>query len=256
MHAYRSTGGNGRTKLLYLFRSPTHVQIGRKSLDPEVREALEHTHPDLTFDWNGLLRDAPPPRPPRTDGRDRERGGRQSRQQKPQRSERPTPAKPELPDDDSVLGQALGAAEAARLRQRHAELSQRVRRRARTPEERDALLAALVPLDPDQWGTPDVIAERVREADRGFDAISAQLPKRRRGRRGGRSADSATPDQTASADVIIGERENTHAPINETSASAASGGDSRDDGPDDGPEPDAAGAPVPDPTAPPVHDRD
>jgi hypothetical protein len=196
------------------------VQIGRKPLDPEVREALEHTHLDLTFDWNGLLRDSPPmQRQIRPDPRERDRQGRAGRGQKPAarqsgrpdgrpdartdgRSGRPTPPAPELPDDDSALGQALGAAEAARLRHRYAELVQRIGRRARTPEDRDRLMAALVVVNPDAWVGPDVIRQQARGADSIWDAIAAQLPKRRRGRRGG-------SDQATGADVIIGERDNT-----------------------------------------------
>jgi len=233
MHASRPGSGQARTKLLYLFRSPSHVQIGRKPLDPEVREALEHTHPDLTFDWNGLLRDSPvPARQPRLDPRERDRAGRTGRSQKPAgrtggsgrpegrqdarpdaRPARSTPPAPQLPDDDSALGQGLGAAEAARLRHRYAELAQRVGRRSRTPEERDRLTAELTAVNPDDWSGADVIRQQARTADSRWDAIAAQLPKRRRGRRGGR-ADGAPeendgPDQTAGADVIIGERENT-----------------------------------------------
>ncbi|MDA1306516.1 MAG: hypothetical protein O2917_04565 [Acidobacteria bacterium] len=204
--------------MLYLFRSPSHVQVGRQPLDSEVREALEHTHPDLTFDWNGLLRDNPmPARQPRvdpSDPRERGRGGRGARPQKPGRTSggataRPAPraerpSAPRVPDDDSPLGQVVGAAEAARLRHRYAEVAQRVSRRARTPEERDRLMGELAAANPEGWTDPDTIAQRGRGADRVLDAVSAQLPKRRRGRRGGK-------DQTDSGDVIIGERDNTDA---------------------------------------------
>lgn len=255
MHAYRPGSGQARTKLLYLFRSPSHVQIGRKPLDPEVREALEHTHPDLTFDWNGLLRDSPPlQRQTRTDPRERDRQGRTGRPQKPagRQSGRPegrpdaradgrpvrqTPPAPELPDDDSALGQALGAAEAARLRHRYAELVQRVGRRARTPEERDRLMGELAAVNPDEWAGPDVIQQQARGADKMWDAVAAQLPKRRRGRRGGQA--DAGPvsdgqDQTHGADVIIGERDNTDDEETHNVAPVADpGGDGQLDGPVD-----------------------
>ena len=58
MHAYRNAQGNQRGRVLYLFRSPAGLKLGRQPLDNEVREALEHTHPDLTFDWNALGREA------------------------------------------------------------------------------------------------------------------------------------------------------------------------------------------------------
>ena len=55
MHAYRPAQGPHRTRILYVFRSPAGSRIGRDPLDGEVQEALEHTHPDLTFDWQALL---------------------------------------------------------------------------------------------------------------------------------------------------------------------------------------------------------
>ena len=58
MHAYRTAQGNGRTRVLYLFRSPALQRIGRQPLDDEARDGLEHTHPDLSFDWQALGREA------------------------------------------------------------------------------------------------------------------------------------------------------------------------------------------------------
>ena len=57
MHAYRPATGSQRGRVLYLFRTPTNVHVGRRALEPEVMEALEHTHPDLNFDWSALQRD-------------------------------------------------------------------------------------------------------------------------------------------------------------------------------------------------------
>jgi hypothetical protein len=280
MHASRPGSGQARTKLLYLFRSPSHVQIGRRPLDPEVREALEHTHPDLTFDWNGLLRDSPvPSRQPRLDPRERDRAGRAGRSQKPAgrtggggrpegrqdarpdaRQARPTPPAPQLPDDDSPLGQGLGAAEAARLRHRYAELVQRVGRRSRTPEERDRLTAELTAVNPDDWNGADVIRQQARTADSRWDAIAAQLPKRRRGRRGGRAdgapEDNDGPDQTPGADVIIGERENTdEGTTNDLQLSTTRVASDPDPAGDRHPDrPDEAGAAVPAVAEPPATD--
>ena len=40
MHAYRPGNGGRGTRVLYLFRSPAHIRIGRQPLDEEAREAL------------------------------------------------------------------------------------------------------------------------------------------------------------------------------------------------------------------------
>jgi hypothetical protein len=205
MHGYRpQQQGPQRTRVLYLFRSPSHVKFGRRPLDEESREALEHTHPDISFDWNALGRESAAMRAEETRDRERERdrGGRQARHaaQPP----RPAPPPPRVVvEDHSTLGRALGADQAARLRAAYVDLVQRVTRRARTPEERDRLIERAQRLNPDEW--PDEATVRVMagavEADR--EAILAELPSRRRGRRGGRRRDrgeeNGAPGETGPA---------------------------------------------------------
>jgi hypothetical protein len=99
MHIYRPGQGNSKTRILYFFRSPAHIKVGRRVLEPEVMEALEHTHPDLNFDWTTLNheRDAAHDRSerferadrgdrndrPRYDRNDRSRDRRDSRESRP-----------------------------------------------------------------------------------------------------------------------------------------------------------------------------
>jgi hypothetical protein len=202
MHAYRGGQGPPRTRVLYLFRSPSNIKVGRHGLDPEVMEALEHTHPDLTFDWTGLLRE-PVPRVEVRERSERWRG-------RPEPPSRPAPEAPPPPiimDDESPLGRTLGAPEAARLRARYNELLQRIARRSRTPEERDRLTERAVRLNPDDWQDAEAIRAALPAAQAEWEAILGELPQRRRGRRGGRSRpdDSgnhfrrASPAETAPA---------------------------------------------------------
>jgi hypothetical protein len=219
MHGYRAGQGSGRARVLYLFRSPPNVQIGRKSLDAEVREALEHTHPDISFDWVGLLREPMPPARP--DPRDRgPRQRSQGRRDRPAGREREgaAPAAPPPIElvDESLLGQTLGAAAAAVLRARFADLNHRIARRSRTPEERDRLLEAAQRLNPDQWADEAAIRANTADIDARWEAVAAELPRRRRGRRGGKPREDDIPgsgeDQTDAADVIIGQRDDSHEP--------------------------------------------
>jgi hypothetical protein len=203
MHAYRPAQGPHRTRILYVFRSPAGSRIGRAPLDGEVQEALDHTHPDLTFDWQALLREsaeAPPPRG-RASGRgdlerqprSAQRPGQPPRQHARDRSDRPPASRdaaPALPvvvsDDHSTLGQTLGAAEAARLRARYGEVLQRIARRSRTPDERDRLVERARRLNPDDWSDEGSIRVAAVTVEAEWLAIVAELPARRRGRRGGR----------------------------------------------------------------------
>src|SRR5262249_21504588 len=181
MHAARPTPADpNRTRVLYLFRTPSHVKIGRQALEAEVMEALEHTHPDLSFDWTSLQRE------PVMVRLEPERPNRPNRQ--PQSAPRPAVVVPapvvEL-EDESLLGRVLGPSAAARLRQRYSDLGQRILRRARTPEERDRLTERLKRLNPDDWSDEGSVKSGAQSVEAEWDAIAVELPSRRRGRRGG-----------------------------------------------------------------------
>src|SRR6185295_2082141 len=47
--------GKVRQRVLYWFRSPPDVRVGREPFDEGVRRALEAQYPDVTFDWRSIL---------------------------------------------------------------------------------------------------------------------------------------------------------------------------------------------------------
>jgi len=47
--------GKSRPRVLYWFRSPPNVKIGREPFDDDVRRALEAQNPNVTFDWRKIL---------------------------------------------------------------------------------------------------------------------------------------------------------------------------------------------------------
>jgi hypothetical protein len=47
--------GKVRPRVLYWFRSPPDVKVGREPFDPEVRRALELQNPDVPFDWRAIV---------------------------------------------------------------------------------------------------------------------------------------------------------------------------------------------------------
>ena len=92
-HTYllHGLGTGSRPRLLYWFRTPPNVSIGRLPLDEDAIRAIEDANTDLAFDWAKMLRVKPRRFPARADdtaGRRRARGG----------SRRETPAEAAQPD--------------------------------------------------------------------------------------------------------------------------------------------------------------
>ena len=47
--------GKVRPRVLYWFRSPPDVKVGREPFDPQVRRALEAQNPGIDFDWRAIV---------------------------------------------------------------------------------------------------------------------------------------------------------------------------------------------------------
>lgn len=58
MHPVRRQGRTD-TELLYCYRTPPYVKVGRPPLDDEARALLERQYPDIKFDWERILREPP-----------------------------------------------------------------------------------------------------------------------------------------------------------------------------------------------------
>ncbi|MDP6373089.1 MAG: hypothetical protein QF634_11320 [Vicinamibacterales bacterium] len=55
------SGRSSRSQLLYWFRSPPNVQVGRPALDDATIASIEAAYPEIAFDWPDLLSQRPPP---------------------------------------------------------------------------------------------------------------------------------------------------------------------------------------------------
>lgn len=47
--------GKVRPRVLYWYRSPPDVKVGREPFDADVRRALEKQNPDVIFDWRAIV---------------------------------------------------------------------------------------------------------------------------------------------------------------------------------------------------------
>jgi hypothetical protein len=50
-----------RPRILFWFRTPPQVKVGREPFSEEIRQAIEAQHPGLKFDWPRLMAMQPPP---------------------------------------------------------------------------------------------------------------------------------------------------------------------------------------------------
>ena len=60
LHASRRRNDKDRPALLYWFRTPPHVKVGRAAFDETAIRALEDQHPGVEFDWPRILATRPP----------------------------------------------------------------------------------------------------------------------------------------------------------------------------------------------------
>lgn len=82
VHTPQRRGKPGRQRVLYWYRTPPGVAIGRKPFDPDVQRALERQYPGLTFDWDTIV-STPMPPPDMTEyWRERRRAERAAKQER------------------------------------------------------------------------------------------------------------------------------------------------------------------------------
>jgi hypothetical protein len=98
--------GKTRQRILYWFRTPPNIRVGRTPFDEPAMRAIEAQNPDVTFDWEAL-RSTPMPPPSAEHWRDRRRAEKVMRQSRAadEEAEPPTAAEEEeqpVPDEVPV----------------------------------------------------------------------------------------------------------------------------------------------------------
>jgi hypothetical protein len=216
--------GRSRPRILYWFRTPPGVKVGRAALDEYARRWIEEQNPDITFDWRRILDAKAPPAPPPEDARFRRGRRTPERRSTP----RPTVAQPpvppeaeELPPDveipeitaaDPVTNFVRGPDpeppsdrdQRMRLRARYADMLVRITERGGDAERIAARHTQAEALNPDAWATAEDIRTGVEAFERRIQDLRAALGlhRRRRSRRGGRrrrgESGGGTPAETPS----------------------------------------------------------
>ena len=83
--------GRSKQRLLYWFRTPPGVKVGRPALDEDAIRWIEEHNPDIEFDWPKILQAQPPAAPPPDDARGRRPKRDRDRPRPATRGARPAP---------------------------------------------------------------------------------------------------------------------------------------------------------------------
>ena len=190
----------GRARILYWFRTPPGIRVGRAALDEETIALIEQSHPTIRFDWRQILRgeEEAPESPPM-------RGEREPRADRDRVPPEVLPAAP-VTDASVVSGPAfaqLGAEGVTRLRNRYAELIAGIGRRIPDPARQQQMTQEAARLNPDNWSTPDEVRLALEQYEAVLESLRGLLGRRRRRRKsrpaGGGAGESAGAIEQASA---------------------------------------------------------
>jgi len=218
MHWYRE-GTRQRSRILYIFRSPGGVRVGRDALDPEVLRELETHHPDIDFDWKTVIdhrqvvetsppdlrrprkrrrsedertpaaeatpapaaRPQGPPSQSRVAARPDEPvlAGRSAFADRPGAAE-PAPAAPPRPPIPSAIEGATPDEQIAFLALWYPIVRDRISQRISDAARREALLALAGRLNPVAWTDADEIVAGLQQAAESWERLSHVFSRRRR----------------------------------------------------------------------------
>jgi hypothetical protein len=224
--------GRTRTRVLYWFRTPPGVKVGRAALDDDAIHLIEQLNPGIAFDWPRILKgQGVPPTESRPPAEARRQRPEPRRHQQPpwkpepgtgpQRDSRDAPpatadearaveretepvhatesgARPmETPAASDVVIAAharLGVEGVRRLRARYAEIVGRIAEKTDEPERREELKAQADRLNPDAWTTDEDVAQGLEQYESVLASLREVAGQRRRRRRRGRGPGPAEPD--------------------------------------------------------------
>lgn len=220
--------GRQRSRVLYAFRGPGGVRVGRLPLEPSTMHELEIRYPGVAFDWKAIFAD-----------RQVIESGPDLRRRRPRREDAPaepaTPAnkpvpRPQLPTvaphppiPAALQGEST-AEQLAFLAEWYPKVRERVEHRTTEPARRDALLTLAERLNPSAWAESADLTEPLAHAAEALERLARVLTRRRR-RSGKRRIVPGEPE--AAAGKPSSETVETANPLDE--AAPADSPDSPDD---------------------------
>jgi hypothetical protein len=201
MHWYRE-GNRQRSRILYVFRTPGGVRVGREALEPEILRQIEHEYPDIDFDWpvvvenQQVVESSPEPRRVRKKRREDE----VETPPVPAPAAPPKPVRPEpvptlapgVPVLPSVIEGATPDEQIAFLAEWYPQIRERISQRIADPARRETLLVLVERLNPAMWTDADQITSGLQQASEALERLAKIFARRRRRTRRARKSDQTT----------------------------------------------------------------
>jgi hypothetical protein len=201
MHLYRD-GLRQRSKILYVFRTPGGVRVGRDPLEPDVLRQIESQYPDIQFNW-ATVRESQ--QVIETSAEPRRRRPRREEETSAVASPPPVapaapPAAPPAAGPPRLAIPALIEGETpderiAFLAHWHPIIRERIPHRTSDSARQDALNALADRLNPANWTDADEITAGLQQAAEALERLSHVFAKRRR--RGRRKPKEPRPADSA-----------------------------------------------------------
>jgi hypothetical protein len=193
----------GQQRILYWFRTPPGVKVGRAPLDEDAIRLIEEHNPDLDFDWTRILKghgresDTEPAAQAGPNESSRTAAAQAPDPGMPDRSPVPTSevAEPEaVPDVSAQLDETpvsaaerkLGVEGLARLRGRYAEMLARISDRIADQDRQVELKTIAERLNPDAWVTDSDVLSGLDSYEATFESLRGIVGHGRRHTRRGR----------------------------------------------------------------------
>jgi hypothetical protein len=192
MHIYRE-GQRQRTKILYVFRTPGGVRVGRDPLEPEVQRQIEAQYPDVPFNWNAVRetqqviesaaeprRRRPRPATPLEERREEQAAPVGAAPVVP--TQAPPMREPEPPRIviPAVIEGVTPDEQIAFLVRWFPIVRERIAKRVSDPARIEALNALADRLNPSAWTDADQITTGLQAAAEALERLSRVFSKRRR----------------------------------------------------------------------------
>jgi hypothetical protein len=208
MHWFRD-GNRQRTRILYAFRTPGGVRVGRDPLEPAVLREIEAQHPDIAFEWkvirdnqqiiepaieqrrrrpkanDGAVAAAPPAPPAAAAAAGSPPPGREA-------ADRPKPV-------PSTIAGATPDEQVAFLTEWYGAIRERIDKRISDAARRVTLHALAERLNPVAWTDADQITAGLQQAGEALERLARVFARRRRrGRR--RAVEQPPPPPSSETD--------------------------------------------------------